>query len=472
MTTDSDSRPLLVADFGTTAIKIARVDARGAIEALDRRNARFEEAGAASECDPETWWRALCAGVAAVIDDQPVAGIAITGLTRSQVFLDAGGLPTRPALTWRDARAAAIARELRGSGDVATEPGPSEPLTRLAWLRDAEPTVFARTRRVLELKDYLNYRLTGVVATDTVTLGRLDSPALGRDLKARMALLGLDRALLPEAIAPTAMVGRVCAGLEPPFDRLAGVPVFAASQDTWCATLGAGAVRDGGAYMVCGTTEASGVIVARPARGPGLITLPWGETLFCAGGPSQAGLDTLAWVGSLTGRDALSAIAAPAPRDEEWPLFFPYIRGERVPLWRDDIRGAFLGLNHRHGPDDLIAAAIDGIACAARQVIEASGVTPDEVRISGGGARGDHWCQVRADVLGVPVIRVANDEAGLTGAALTAAIGLGFHRDLAAAQAGIQIDRVFRPGATQARHDALYHRWRAAQAGVLAACAP
>jgi xylulokinase len=87
---------------------------------------------------------------------------------------------------------------------------------------------------------------------------------------------------------------------------------------------------------------------------------------------------------------------------------------------------------------------------------QATGETMTEVRVSGGGARSDAWCQLKADVLGATVVRPRDIETGLLGCAIVGAVGLGLYPTLAAGEAAMgKVDRVFEP---QRAHAALFAR--------------
>jgi xylulokinase len=119
------------------------------------------------------------------------------------------------------------------------------------------------------------------------------------------------------------------------------------------------------------------------------------------------------------------------------------------------VRGTFEGLAREHDADDFLWAVLEGVAMAMRDIlaraVEGSGVRMREVRVSGGGAQASAWCQIKADVMQVPVVRTAHREAGLIGAAMSAAVGLGWHRSLAAAAATMcPVERIFEPRTTLA----------------------
>jgi xylulokinase len=255
---------------------------------------------------------------------------------------------------------------------------------------------------------------------------------------------------------------------------LAGVPVVTMANDTWASALGLGAVVPGGAYALSGTTEVLGVLGTRPATADGLLTLAWGD-LWHLGGPSQAGADCLAWLGEVLGiaPSAVDPLLQEA-RDPHPPVFLPHLAGARVPYWDDQRRGAFIGLSRSHTATDLAWAVIEGVAALNRAVLEraeaALGQPISALRVGGGAAASAAWCQTKSDMLNRPVETVATADPGLTGAAIAAAVALGHHPDLAAAQAAMVTPaRRFTPDA--ARHQALthgYHAYVAADAALAA----
>ncbi|MGH6961223.1 MAG: FGGY-family carbohydrate kinase, partial [Dongiaceae bacterium] len=261
-----------------------------------------------------------------------------------------------------------------------------------------------------------------------------------------------------------------------PWDRLVGVPVYTSSMDTWCAALGLGANGAGCAYIVSGTTEACGVIGAERRPAEGLVTLPWGGGLFQTGGPSHCGTGTLDWVAARVGIDDWAGVLRTArPDDIAAPslLFFPYLEGERVPFWEPRLRGAFVGLDRRHEARDLLLAAIRGLAFVDAQILlRAAGERMDrvtDIRIGGGPARADAWCELRADVLGRAVSRPSVDEPGLFGCAMLVFAGAAAAVKAVSAQPMLSATSIFEPrAALHARYERLYAQFVALQPALIA----
>jgi xylulokinase len=210
-------------------------------------------------------------------------------------------------------------------------------------------------------------------------------------------------------------MGRVRPELPGVLAGLAGLPVIAMAHDTWAAVLGLGALRAGSAYCISGTTEVLGLLHAAPASAPGLLTVDW-DGLWQLGGPSQHGADLLAWLAAMG-----VAAADPPPGDPLPLLFLPTLAGERVPHWDAALRGAFLGLTRAHGAAEMRRAVMQGVALNNLTVLAraeaATGRAAEEVRLGGGGAT-PGWAQLRADVLGRPVVLTEGREAGLLGGAV------------------------------------------------------
>lgn len=441
---------ILAFDFGGTNTRAALLDQLGQVIAEHAAPQDIPGGPAVTEVDPAHWWRLFRQAVEALAEHhafEAVRGIAVTGMTRTQIFLDAAGEVIRPAMTFRDSRAVEEAARL---ASLAPEDWPERaqlnafhPAARLAWLAVHEPQHMARLHTVLDPKDYLNFQMTGRMATDAISAARLRAVAEGpAALRAAMGLPAT--ASVAPSLAPTAVLGPVLADLPGALSRLAGCPVFVMTHDTWAAVAGLGALQPGLAYNISGTTEVTGVIGTEPVEAPGLPLVDWGPGLQQIGGPSQSGADSVAWLLGLLASDGTQQAGETleqllqAPRDTSPALFLPFLHGERVPYWDPHLRAAWLGLNRRHGPADLAWAVLEGVAFLNRTVLAraeaALGAPVREIRCGGGGAASAIWCQVKADVTGRPVVVGRAAQPGLLGCAVVAWTGLGFFADLRQAQ--------------------------------------
>ena len=471
---------MLAVDLGGSKLKAGLLTMGGIVEASASVRIGFDEDGAGrSEQHIDRWWSAFTEVVEALAARSGLDGLAAIvacGATRTQVLLDARGAVVRPAIGFRDTRAGDAAERALQKPGVAGCPEARHldrfhPLARLLWLREAEPDAWAATRTVLDPKDWLVFRLTGQAASDPISQERL-AAAFAGERSSMAALTGIDRDVLPPLRAPETRIGAVRTGLGGALEALAGVPVFCGSHDTWCAVAGLGALASGCGYCVSGSSEATGLLAPRPARADGLLTVRWGDGLWQIGGPGLNGANVMDWLADLLApgdgpteqRIVRIVTSAPARR----PLVFhPYLNGERAPHWDADLRGAFLGLDRAHGPEDIARAVMEGVALLNRDVLEraesAAGLRVERVFLAGGGARNDAWTQIRADVLGREIVVPHDIDAGLAGCLAVARAGLGHFADVNTAARSIAREpRRFRPDpAMRDRSDALCETFRA-----------
>jgi xylulokinase len=465
---------LIGVDVGTTSVKTALFDSRGILRAERSSTvATSRPAPAFVEQAPEDWISAALSGLAGVLDGvspDAVAAIGLCSQVNTHVFVDAKGQALAPAIVWQDGRCAedaarldrTIAEEARLKWWGAPLPiDASHVLSRISWMARAHPDIWSRTRWVMAPKDYCLLRLTGEACADPLSsFGVVDSSLRYIDELIAVAPGAAER--LPPLRDPTAIIGRVRAGLPG-----AGVPVVTATMDAWAGMLGAGAVRDGDAGYLSGTSEVVGIVSSRRVPAPGVIAFPCCEGITLHAGPTQAGGASVAWLGELLGRSAeeVSTLAATSIRERPAPIFLPHLQGERAPLWDIAARASFAGLDASMGAGDLARSVLEGVAYSVSLLLGAleasSAVTTKRLRHAGGGARSSVWCQIRADVLGRPIDRVECVDAGVVGAAVLAGVAAGLFGSIEeAADRMTRLERTFEPNlALRAQYDEGFGRY-------------
>ena len=450
---------LIGVDVGTTSVKTALFDAGGALYA--QRSSMIETARPAQafvEQAPEDWISATLSGLAKVlhgVSPDAVAGIGLCSQVNTHVFVDANGQALAPAIVWQDGRcaqeAARLDRQVSEEARLKWWGAPlpidaSHVLSRIGWMTRAHSDIWRRTRWVMAPKDYCLLQLTGEACADPLSsFGVVDSSL--RYMDELIALVPGAAERLPPLRDPTATIGRVRAGLPG-----AGLPVAAATMDAWAGMVGVGAVRDGDAGYLSGTSEVVGIVSQQRVPTPGVIAFPNCEGIMLHAGPTQAGGASVAWLAELLGRNAeeISALAAKSDLKRPAPIFLPHLQGERAPLWDIAARASFAGLDASMGASELARSVLEGVAYSVRLLVGAleasSAVAATRLRHAGGGARSGVWCQIRADVLGRPIDRVENLDSGVVGAAaLAGAAAHVFGSIEEAAGRMARIERTFEP---------------------------
>ncbi|HHY46984.1 MAG TPA: hypothetical protein GX506_06770 [Firmicutes bacterium] len=452
-------------DIGTSSCKVAVYDTKGNLVVQASRPYGVHRPGPyMAEQDPEDWWEAASQSIRevlarGVVHPADIAGIGLSGQTPTQVFVDSTGKAVRPAIIWEDSRAQSEAEWIRQN--IGTEKmkaflgmylpiEPTWPPARLLWVARHEPTTLERTRTVLQPKDFVGLRLTGVRFSDAWSSKGLVSVADGRISSDYLRLLCLPDHIVPDTYRPFEVVGSVRPEAAEATGLREGTPVVAGWSDALCGVLASGCfARPGIGFNVTGTSEIVGISCGDVSDTAGLVPVP-GHLLGTAGalyGPTQSGGASLAWFkegfmsiqssGELEDTDVFRLIekeAAMAPAGSCGLIFLPYLQGERAPIWDPDAKGAFVGITRSHRAAHFIRAVMEGVAYSVRHVLETaehgSGLKAQEIRISGGASRNALWTQMRADVTGCPVRRLKVLETSTLGAAMLASVGARVYSNL------------------------------------------
>ncbi len=465
---------ILAIDLGTGGPKTGAVSLRGEIlgRAHGSVRTRYLPDGGAVQ-DPAEWWDLICDGVrsllaAKVAAPSDLTGVGITGQWGSTVPVDADGRPAGDCLLWADTRGGRFSSKAMGGplslfgyspGNMlrwiqitggAPSPSGADPLGHELYLRNCEPEVYARSKTLLEPLDYLGLRFTGQRAATpaSMILSWLTDNRPGAQLgyvRELVARSGRDPERLPQLLPTGSTLGNV---LPEVADELGvrSVPVVAGVPDLHTAFIGSGAVLPYEAHLTISTTAwiACEVpfkrtdVIHQMASVPGLRP----NSYLVANNHETAGL-CLKWLresviapdDGLSGAlepsfDDLIALADTVPPGSDGVIFTPWLNGERSPVEDRTLRGGFLNLSLTTDRAHLIRAVLEGVAFNARWLLDAvEGFIRRPIpvlRILGGGAGSDLWCQIHADILGRRIERVADPMyANLRGAALFAGISLG-----------------------------------------------
>lgn len=463
---------LLGIDVGTTSVKGALYTLDGnclLLKSLPYPTLRPRPGWV--EQDPAAWMaaiRAICTEVQGAASGGKIVAMGLTSQVNTHVFVDGEGKALLPAITWQDQRCAAAAAKLDRaiSEDLRTacwgsdfKPDASFLMSRVQWLVDEHPDLWQQTRWVLAPKDYCLLQLTGEVAADAISSVRMTDER-GAYVSAAFGLIEGLAERLPTLQPIEAVVGNVKA------DFLRDTPpAVVGIMDAWAALYGSGLAQHGDAYQVAGTSEVLGIISNENHGAPGVITFPPLTGWYMHAGPTQLGGAAASWFAEFMELASIEEVFSRAQQamDHNQPLLFlPHLMGERAPLWDSNAKGAFLGMTGAHTVNDLARATLEGVGHASRLLLErleqAAGFPVAALKLSGGGARSDLWCQIKADIMNRPLQRLANIDTGPFGAALIAGVGTGIYADyVTAGGEAVKVAREFVPdGAKRAYCDALF----------------
>lgn len=475
---------LLSIDLGTSSVKVLLVTEEGQV--IGRGMAEYpilRPGPDRAEQDPEAWWQATATAVRQALagagSGRSIAAIGLSGQMHGTVLLGEQGL-LRPAIIWPDQRSRRQVQEITrlvgperlieiGGSPVAT----GFQAATVRWLQQEEPDLWRRVRSILLPKDYLRWRLSGVLATEPSDA----SSTLLLDVRRRdwshelLERLEIDLGLLPPVESSLAVTGELGAESAEALGLAPGIPIVGGAGDTPAGQLGAGIVGSDTLLLTI-STGGQVVLPIEEVR----VDLRARIHTFCAAlppAPDRAGWYQMAatlaaglalrWlrdeVFDLRDEDAyerMTAWAETSPPGADGLLFLPYLVGERTPHMNPQARGLFLGLSAHHGRAALVRAVMEGVTLAcydAFSVLLELGAAPREIVLAGGGARSGLWRQIVADVFGLPVRPLAVGEQSAFGAALLAGGGIGLFDPAEAALAWAAYGEPVEP---DPRHHARY----------------
>jgi len=488
--------PLLLGiDVGTSSVKAVLLDLRGNLCAVCQAEYPLHHIRPAwVEQDPEDWWQATCKAIREALAKVPhgaerVLGMAASSQAPTLLPLDRSGHPLRPAMIWMDRRAEAESvrlTELLGADEIyritGNRPDAFYLAPRLLWLSRHEPEVLKQTWKFVQVNGYINYRLTGRLAVDPAhaVLMQMRDRSTGEWSAALCSACAVEAAQLPEVLESHSVQGEVTAEAAAATGLRPGTPVMAGTVDSPAAALEAGVAEPGIAVEMTGTST---VVIIPNDRGltePALIAMAHalpGIHLLLGAMVSSGG--SLRWFRDQLGQpevraakeggtdafDLLTGQAAQVQPGSDGVIFLPYMMGERSPLWHTNARGVFFGLSLATSKAALLRSILEGAAFALRHNVEVAlraGAEVREMRSVGGCSRSALWNQIKADVLGLPVLLPRTTAGSPYGAAILAGMGVGAFPDVRRSLVEmIRLDRCFEPNpANHERYTQSYRVFR------------
>ena len=459
---------LLGIDIGTSGTKTVLFDESGGTAASSTYEYPLYQPNIGwAEQDPEDWWKATCFTIKDVlsksrVNPKDIKGVGLSGQMHGAVLLDGEDNVLRRAIIWCDQRTeleCGQITELIGKErliQITANPAlTSFTASKIMWVRNNEPNLFKKVKKILLPKDYIRLRLTGEYATEVSDASGMQLMDISKRNWSREVLdkLGIERSQLGEMYESQEVSGKVNhTGAEMTGLR-EGTPVVGGAGDQAAGAVGNGIVKPG---VVSSTIGTSGVVFAYSEK---ISIDPAGRVhTFCHAVPNtwhimgvtqSAGL-SLKWfrdnfcieekrVAELMGIDPYLLMDKEAERVKpgcNGLIYLPYLMGERSPHLDAAAKGVFFGLSAKHEKPDMLRAVMEGVVYSLKdclEIIKGMGVEVNEVRASGGGGKSPFWRQMQADVFGTSVATTNSSEGSALGVALLAGVGTGMYASVAEA---------------------------------------
>ncbi len=443
--------------------------------------------GHIAEQNPEDWWQAVIQSTQHIlkgIEADQVLAMSFSAQMQGCVLVDSHGDVLRPAIIWADHRALDETTYLIDQLGQETiysitghRPSASYSLEKLMWIQRHEPHLYKRAAYMLQAKDYIIHKLTGIFATDASDASGTNAYDLKNQCWSKEILdaanVRLD--LFPPILRSIDVAGSLTADAANALGLSTKVRVVMGGGDGPCSALGAGCIEPNSLFLTFGTSAWIGgttddVFIDPKQRLfcfahviPGKY-MPCG-TMQSAGSAYSYIKDLFYQAECMTAKtheqdpyDVLGNLLAQSPVGSNKLFFLPYLTGERSPHWNPKASGSYIGMAMHHTKADYLRSVIEGIGYNLRLILDAyqPQLSVPDMMFTGGGAKGDQVSQILSDVLNTKLTRPKHVEnATSIAAAILAGIGIGLFEDFDVIHDFLPLQDTIVPNPT---HSALYNQ--------------
>ena len=450
---------IIAYDLGTGGIKASLFTVDGvSLASVFRQYDTYFPENKFIEQRPSDWWDGVCYATRKLLEDsqtapEEIACTALSGHSLVAVPIGENGETLLDQVPiWCDMRAFTEQEEffrkisyhdwytVTGNGD----PAETYTVMKLMWMKKHQPEIYKKAKVILGSKDYINYRLTGILCTDpSYASGFGVFNLLKWDYEERfMEIAGIRRDLFPEIIPSDGIVGTVTQEASRECGLLPGTPVACGAVDNTCMSLGARGLEEGVAYASLGSSSWIAVTSRIPVidektrpfvfahAKTGMYTSA--VSIFSAGNSFRWLRDTLLTEcgSSVNVYDLMNQMAESVPAGSHGCMFNPTLAGGSAQEPSPNLAGGFLGLKLSTTREDLVRACMEGVAYALRSaldILRSQTEFTGDMLLCGGCSKSAVWRSIFADIFHMPVLKtnIDQDAASLGAASLAAnAVGL------------------------------------------------
>lgn len=440
---------LMGIDVGTTSVKTAVFNEKLEMVSDSNIDYTLETRGDIVEFEAENYWNIVKKEIDSL--DLKVEGVSLDTQCETLILTDENGNPVRKAIVWLDNRATKEAEQIEshfGRKKVYEVTGQPEitatwPACKLLWVKNNEPEIWEKTKKIFLLEDYLLYKLTGEFVTEKT----LQSSTIYFDIngavwwKEMLDFIDVGEDMLPKLCDSGKCVG-----------EYNGIKVVTGAMDQVAGAIGAGVIKKGIVSEMTGTT----MVVFSPCDDvPAFVedsiipchynydgkyclltwsptagmALKWFKNNFCEG----------------YSFDDLNVLAEKVAPGCDGLTFLPYLCGSTMPKYNPDARGSFTGLTPEHTRGHFARSIMEAVSYTLKENLDYLNLGATEIRAMGGGANSPLWCQMKADMTKKTLVTLENKETACLGSAILAGVGTGVFASVEEAAKNIKIKDKYVP---------------------------
>lgn len=432
-----------------------------------------------AEQNPTDWLEAVYESTAKItegIDPTAILAMSFSAQMQCCLIVDENGQALRPAIIWADQRAIKeqkLLEEKIGFDRMYDITGhrvsASYSIEKLMWIKENEPELYAKTKYMLQAKDYVIYHLTGTFATDYSD----GSGTNAMDLKGLcwsdeiIAAAGIDKEKLPPLHPSTYVAGNLTKDAASKLGLTTATKVVLGGGDGPCSAVGAGCIHDDELFLTFGTSSWIGGTTEEVFTDSDKVLFCFAHVIpgkYMPCGTMQAAGSSYSYIKNALCKEETEAAKAAgqdpysimnryvesSPAGAKNLIFLPYLLGERSPRWNPNTSGSFLNIKPCHEKGDYVRAVVEGIAMNLELILKAyrKQLSISDLIFTGGGAKGNVVAQILANVLNCKLTRPDHvEEATSIAAAVIAGVGIGIYEDFQAVDQFLTVQDQLQPEA-------------------------
>ena len=432
-------------DFGGGASKATLLSEKGKIVATNTVEYKtlYPKSGW-TEQDPMDWYNATKENIRAVldksgIDSSDILAVSLDAATHTAVIMDENFNILRPSIYWTDIRSRDEVQYLKENygqfiaDTVLHMPDTIWTLPQLMWVKNNEPQIWSRVKKIMFAKDFVRHLLTGDYVTDNIEaegsmLFDYNNQCWSKEL---CDILEIDTKLLPKVVNPTDIVGEITADAAADTGLNAGTRVLCGTTDTVMEVFAAGAVSKGQMTLKLATAGRICVVTDKAYPDKNLINYSHVfEGLWYPGTATKSCAASYRWFRDTFGEDysELDKLAEGVPIGSEGLVFHPYLNGELTPYANPNLCADFVGVRAAHTKAHFTRAVLEGVALSMLDCMTLLGGMNiphnESAVIIGGGGKSPLWRQMISDALGLKLIEMKYADSSF-GSAMLAGVAAG-----------------------------------------------
>ena len=440
-------------DLGTSAVKLLLVNADGTIvNEVSKEYPVYYPNPGWSEQNPSDWIDNVFAGIDDLtkdVDKSQIAGIGCGGQMHGLVVLDESDNVIRPTILWNDGRTSAEVDYLNNiigkdvlSDNTANIAFAGFTAPKILWMKNNEPENFAGIKKIMLPKDYINYVLTGVFATDfSDASGMLLLDVKNKKWSEKMVeICSITENQLPDLYESYDVIGTIKPEIAEKFGLSADIKVVAGAGDNAAAAIGTGTIGNGNCNISVGTSGT--VFISNDEFGVdsnnALHSFAHADGGYHLMGCILSAASCNKWfmkdILNDSDYDSIQQKITDDMLGENSVYFLPYLMGERSPINDTNARGSFVGMSLDTKTENMLQSVLEGVAFAIRdsfEVAKSLNINIKSSNICGGGSKSKLWQKIFANILNIDLNILQTEQGPGFGAAILAMVACNEYKTVA-----------------------------------------